>query len=254
MSRLRSLPYAVLTIGLLAAGSASAQSMSSIDQREANQEQRIRDGRRDGSLTRGEAARLEQGEQRINRYEARARADGVVTPAERQRLDNMLDRESRAIHNERTDGQRAGGRDNDRGNHYGWESNRGNHYGRDNDRGNQNGRNHASANGNGAGDSDRNRGAWGTRAPGNDRRDQSGVNRPEHGAYNGQPQAAGASNNPHGSFNGQATGGGQSPATTPSATPRTDRPATVASSEGRMTSASAPAPRTSSTSGRSSRY
>src|SRR5437868_6176660 len=134
MSKLRSLPYAVLTVGLLAAGSASAQSMWSIDQREAQQQQRINEGRRDGSLTRSEAYRLQQGENRINRYEARAKADGVVTPGERQRLDGMLDRESRAIHNERTDGQRADGRggwDRDRGNFHGGDNNRGNHYGWD---------------------------------------------------------------------------------------------------------------------------
>jgi hypothetical protein len=110
MSRLRYLPYAVLTASLLAAGAASAQSMGSIDGREAAQQQRIEAGRRDGSLTRAEAYRLEQGEQRINRYETRARADGVVTPAERQRLDGMLDRESRQINRERNDSQRADGR------------------------------------------------------------------------------------------------------------------------------------------------
>lgn len=155
MNKLRNIPYAVLTAGLLAAGGASAQSMSSIDGREASQQDRIEAGRRDGSLTRGEARRLEQGEQRIERYEAHARADGVVTSGERQRLDGMLDRESRQITRERTDGQRAGGfdhdgrdgrdrgrgdhdgRDNDRGNHTGWD--RGNHNGWDNDRGNQTG-------------------------------------------------------------------------------------------------------------------
>lgn len=123
MSHLRAIPYAVLTMSLFAAGGASAQSMWSIDQREAAQQQRIDAGRRDGSLTRSEASRLQQGEQRIDRTEARARADGVVTPGERQRLDGMLDRESRQINRERNDGQRAGGHDN--GNHYGWD--RGNH-------------------------------------------------------------------------------------------------------------------------------
>ena len=113
MNKLRNIPYAVLAAGLLAAGGASAQSMSSIDGREASQQDRIEAGRRDGSLTRGEARRLEQGEQRIDRYEAHARADGVVTSGERQRLDGMLDREGRQIYRERTDGQRAGGFDHD---------------------------------------------------------------------------------------------------------------------------------------------
>jgi hypothetical protein len=118
MSILRHIPYAVLSAGLLAAGGASAQSMGSIDAREANQQERIEQGRRDGSLTRSEAYRLEQGEQRIDRYEAHARADGVVTPAERQRLDNMLDREGHSIYRESHDGQRADGRGT--GGHDGW--------------------------------------------------------------------------------------------------------------------------------------
>src|SRR5882762_9670723 len=115
MSKHRLIPYAVLTAGLLVAGGASAQSMSGIDAREAYQQDRIQDGRRDGSLTRGEAARLNQGEQRIERYEAHARADGVVTPGERQRLDGMLDRQGRQIYQQSHDNQRAwGGRDGDR--------------------------------------------------------------------------------------------------------------------------------------------
>ena len=63
-------------------------------------------GVRDGSLTHGEANRLEHGQNRINRYEARARSDGVVTPGERGRIDGMQNRESRQIyadrHNDRT--------------------------------------------------------------------------------------------------------------------------------------------------------
>lgn len=77
-----------------------------IERRDARQDQRIHDGVRDGSLTRGEANRLEHGQDRINRYEARARSDGVVTPHERGRIDQMQNRESRGIHdarhNERT--------------------------------------------------------------------------------------------------------------------------------------------------------
>src|SRR5260221_4877724 len=115
MLKLRPIPFAVLAAGLFAAGGASAQSMSSIDAREAYQQDRIQDGRRDGALTRGEAYRVEQGEQRIQRYEAHARADGVVTPGERQRLDGMLDREGRQIYQQSHDNQRAwGGRDGDR--------------------------------------------------------------------------------------------------------------------------------------------
>jgi len=123
MSPFRTIPYAVLSAALLAAGGASAQSMGSINAREANQQDRIRDGVRDGSLTRSEAYRLEQGERRVDGYEARAGADGVVTPHERQRLDNMLDREGHDIQRQSHDGQRAdgGGRRDGWGRDHGWD-------------------------------------------------------------------------------------------------------------------------------------
>src|SRR3979409_735912 len=113
MSIFRTIPYAVLSAGLLAAGGASAQSMGSIDAREANQQPGNEQGRADGQLTHGETRRLEQGEQRIDRYEARARADGVVTSQERQHLDGMLNRESHDISRESHDNQRADGRGRD---------------------------------------------------------------------------------------------------------------------------------------------
>ncbi len=109
MSKLRYIPYAVLTAGLFLAGSASAQTW--YDAREANQQQRIQDGRRDGSLTRSEYNRLENGQQRIEQYERRAERDGRIDPRERARLDSMLDRQSREINQQRHDGQIAWGRD-----------------------------------------------------------------------------------------------------------------------------------------------
>lgn len=77
-----------------------------IERRDAWQDQRIHNGMRDGSLTRGETNRLQNGQDRINRYEAHARSDGVVTPHERGRVDQMQNNESRRIydarHNDRT--------------------------------------------------------------------------------------------------------------------------------------------------------
>ncbi len=113
MSTLRHIPYAALAAGSLLVGSgAYAQSMYSIDQRQADQQDWIRHGVRDGQLTPGETARLEQGERAINRAQARAEADGHVSPWERQRIDAMVNRESREIyrdeHNNRT---ASGGRD-----------------------------------------------------------------------------------------------------------------------------------------------
>src|SRR5580692_5058076 len=98
MSKLRHIPYAVLTAGcMLVGGGAYAQSIGQIDQREANQQQRIDNGIRDGQLTRGETARLEQGEQRIDRTEARDAARGPMTQQERQHLNGMENRQSRDI-------------------------------------------------------------------------------------------------------------------------------------------------------------
>jgi len=186
MSKLRSLPYAVLAVSLLTAGGASAQSMWSVDQREAQQQQRINEGRRDGSLTRSEAYRLQQGENRINAYESRAKADGVGTQAERQRLDGMLDREGRAIHRERTDGQRAGGHDN--GNHYGWD--RGNHNGWNQADAGRNGWNHDPRSTNGRYDGGQNHGSWNH----NGQPPAPGTTPPTHTGWNGNGQSSGQTN------------------------------------------------------------
>ena len=166
MSKFRSIPYAVLSGSLLVGGSAYAQSMYSIDQRQDYQQNRIEQGIQSGQITRSEAYRLEQGERAIERAQARARADGVVTQQERNRIDHMTDRQGQQIYRQshdsqqawdrgqnwgRTDGRRdgwndryAGGHNNggwdrgrgyggdDRGNHYGW--NQGQHNGWDGNR------------------------------------------------------------------------------------------------------------------------
>src|SRR5476649_2115499 len=129
MTKLRLIPYAVLTAaGILAvSGGANAQSMYDINQRQEVQQDRIDHGIRDGQITRSEASRLEQGERNIDRAQLQAEADGHVTPQERARIDRMTNRESREIsrdsHNSqqswdrgqqwgRTDG-REGSRDHD---------------------------------------------------------------------------------------------------------------------------------------------
>src|SRR5882672_10880067 len=150
MSIFRTIPYAVLSGSLLVGGGAYAQSMSSIDQRQDYQQDRIERGIRDGQITSSEARRLEQGERAIDRTQARARADGVVTSQERARIDRMTDREGREIYQQshdrqqawdrgqnwgHTDGRQNGWRDN--GGRDGWGQNRG--WDRDGDRGPHNG-------------------------------------------------------------------------------------------------------------------
>ena len=107
MSIFRTIPYAVLSGSLLVGGGAYAQSMSTIDQRQDYQQDRIEHGIRDGQITSSEARRLEQGERAIDRAQARATADGVVTPQERARIDRMTDRESREIYQQSHDRQQA---------------------------------------------------------------------------------------------------------------------------------------------------
>jgi len=76
-----------------------------VDRRQRRQQARIRQGVRSGELTRGEARRLERGEARIARREARARRDGNFTRRERGRIQRQLNRESRAIYRQKHDRQ-----------------------------------------------------------------------------------------------------------------------------------------------------
>ena len=85
--------------------SASSQRMQADVQRNVNQQQRIEQGVKSGSLTNRETARLEHGESRINRAEARAGADGKVGPREQRRIQKAENRESRRIHREKHDAQ-----------------------------------------------------------------------------------------------------------------------------------------------------
>ena len=78
MSKLRLIPYAVLTSSVLFSGGAFAQSMYDINQRQDYQQDRIDRVVRDGQITRSEQYRLEQGERQIDRAQSRAMADGHV--------------------------------------------------------------------------------------------------------------------------------------------------------------------------------
>ena len=192
MSKFRTIPYAVLTASLFAAGGASAQSMYSIDQRQDYQQDRIEHGIRDGQITRSEAYRLEQGERSIDRAQARARADGVVTPQERARIDRMIDREGREIYQQSHDRQQSwdrgqswghadgrydgwrdnGGRQDGWGGRDGWGQNHGGD--RDGDRGQHNGWTRGEHNG------------WdGNRPPGIERRDARQDQRIHNGMRDG---------------------------------------------------------------------
>jgi hypothetical protein len=91
----------------LFAGLAAAQSADTprIDQRQANQEQRIDNGIANGSLTQREATRLERQQDAVNRAEDRAKADGTVTKKERARLTHAQNHTSRNIYRQKHDRQ-----------------------------------------------------------------------------------------------------------------------------------------------------
>jgi uncharacterized membrane protein YebE (DUF533 family) len=72
-----------------------------IDRREQNQQNRVAGGLKNGSLTSGEAAKIERDETKIRRDEARAKADGVVTERERERLNRELNHTSREIYRDK---------------------------------------------------------------------------------------------------------------------------------------------------------
>ena len=85
--------------------SASSQRMQADVQRNVNQQQRIEQGVRSGQLTNRETGRLERGQARDNRMEARAGADGHVGRNEQRHMQMAENRQSGQIHNERHDGQ-----------------------------------------------------------------------------------------------------------------------------------------------------
>jgi hypothetical protein len=74
-------------------------------QRNVNQQQRIEQGVQSGSLTTRETAKLEGGQARDSRKEARAGADGNVGKGEQRRIQHAENRQSRKIHREKHDGQ-----------------------------------------------------------------------------------------------------------------------------------------------------
>ena len=100
----------VVVIGgvLLAAGMAYGQAETpGIDQRQANQEQRIDQGIASGQLTQREAGRLEKQQQHINTMENKAKSDGVVTKKERARLHAAQDKASKKIYRQKHDRQKS---------------------------------------------------------------------------------------------------------------------------------------------------
>ena len=90
--------------------SASSRRMQANVQRNVNQQERIEQGIRSGDLTNREVSRLEQGQARNSRLEARAGADGRIDRNEQRHIQGADHRQSRQIYGERHDDQfRRGG-------------------------------------------------------------------------------------------------------------------------------------------------
>jgi hypothetical protein len=79
-----------------------------IDERQYRLEQRIEQGRREGSLTRHEYGRLQQELRLIARDERAFRADGRLTQREWQNLNARLDGLSQRVAFEKRDGEHRG--------------------------------------------------------------------------------------------------------------------------------------------------
>ena len=98
----------LLALAALAAVSAAplaaqAAPWQSVNQRQANLEQRINQGIRTGQITRPEAARLRGEFKSISRLETSYRRSNGLSPRERADLDARFDRLSRQIQTERHD-------------------------------------------------------------------------------------------------------------------------------------------------------
>lgn len=110
MKKLLILAAAAASVMAMAAP-ASAAPWQSINQRQANLEQRIDQGVRDGSLTRAEASRLRAEFNDLSRLEARYRySGGGLSLQERVDLDRRFDALSSQIRFERNDRQDRGDR------------------------------------------------------------------------------------------------------------------------------------------------
>ncbi len=81
--------------------SASSQRMQADVQRNINQEQRIKNGVANGSLTNREAGSLERGQAHVDRREARAGASGHVGAGEQRGIQRAENRDSRAIYHDK---------------------------------------------------------------------------------------------------------------------------------------------------------
>jgi hypothetical protein len=85
--------------------SASSQRMQADVQRDVNQQQRIEQGVKSGQLTNREVGKLENGQAKVNRAEARAGANGHVNANEQRRIQQAENKQSKHIYKQKHDAQ-----------------------------------------------------------------------------------------------------------------------------------------------------
>lgn len=105
MSKTITTALAAVAVTVALAGAAVPAFADRVDERQARQAERIRDGLRDGSITRQEAQRLKAEQDRIAALERQAERDGRVTREERARLEAAQDRASKNIRAEKHDAE-----------------------------------------------------------------------------------------------------------------------------------------------------
>jgi len=98
---------AIASLGAFAQAASAPAATPRVDQRQANQEQRIDKGIASGALTPRETKRVEKEQTAINKVEDKAKSDGTVTKAERRRLHKMQNRASKDIYKQKHDAQVA---------------------------------------------------------------------------------------------------------------------------------------------------
>ena len=98
---------AVFVLGMAGMSIAGQTDTPVVDQRQANQQNRIDQGVQSGQITQKEADRLNAQQQRIADREAKMKADGVVTKKEKARLHHQQEHASKNIYKQKHDRQRA---------------------------------------------------------------------------------------------------------------------------------------------------
>ncbi len=81
--------------------------VNQVNQREQNQQDRIANGEKNGTLTPGQAANLEKGQQRLENNEKAdmAKDNGHLTKADQRQLNREANRQSKKIHQDKHDGK-----------------------------------------------------------------------------------------------------------------------------------------------------